>query len=106
MDRGLKPQFQIMDNEVSAALQWEIINKKIKLQLAPLHVHRRNVAEQAIQTFKEHFIAACLTLNVLRPFRLNPRISAECQLNGMHDFNAILLVPPGTKIIIHGKSMM
>eukprot|EP00957_Ditylum_brightwellii_P120463 9191113-Ditylum_brightwellii.AAC.1 len=56
-DRGLKPQFQVMDNEVSAALQWAIINKKIKLQLAPPHVHCRNAAERAIQTFKEHFIA-------------------------------------------------
>eukprot|EP00957_Ditylum_brightwellii_P072973 5545216-Ditylum_brightwellii.AAC.1 len=113
-----------MENEVSAALQRAIINKKIKLQLAPPHVHRRNAAERAIQTFKEHFIAglcnvhpdfpmqlwdrllfqACLALSMLRPSQMNPRISAECQLNGMHDFNAMPLAPPGTKIIIHEKS--
>eukprot|EP00957_Ditylum_brightwellii_P013468 1016532-Ditylum_brightwellii.AAC.1 len=92
-----------MDNKVLAALQQAIIHKKIKLQLAPPHVHSRNVAEQAIHTLKEHFIAACLMLNMLRPFRLNPRILAECQLNAVHDFNAMPLALLGTKIIIHEK---
>eukprot|EP00957_Ditylum_brightwellii_P035722 2708260-Ditylum_brightwellii.AAC.2 len=41
---------------------------------------------------------------MLRPSRLNPRISAETQLNGMHDFNHLPLAPPGTKVIVHKKS--
>ena len=60
------------------------------------HIHQRNSAERAIQTFKNHFIAALactdpnfpmsnwcrllpraeLTLNLLRPSRLNPKLSA------------------------------
>ena len=66
----------------------------------PPHIHRRNSAERAIQTFKNHFIAglasidpnfplsnwcrllpqAELTLNLLRPSRLNPKLSAYAQL--------------------------
>eukprot|EP00957_Ditylum_brightwellii_P051562 3910425-Ditylum_brightwellii.AAC.1 len=106
-----------MDNEVSKASQKVIANKQITLQLAPPHIHRHNAAKQAIQIFKHHFIAslcnvhpefplqfwdrliyqACLTLNMLRPSRLDPRISAETQLNGMHDFNQLPLAQPGTK---------
>eukprot|EP00957_Ditylum_brightwellii_P153134 11656051-Ditylum_brightwellii.AAC.2 len=96
-----------MDNEASAALQRAITTKKIQLQLAPPHVHRTNTAERAIQTFKDHFIAglcnihpdsplqlwdwllqqACMTINMLCPSHLNPNISAETQLNGIHNFN-------------------
>ena len=59
-------------------------------------VHRRNVAERAIQTFKDHFIAglasvdpqfpmhewnrllpqAIITLNLLRNARVNPKLSS------------------------------
>eukprot|EP00957_Ditylum_brightwellii_P161365 12286910-Ditylum_brightwellii.AAC.1 len=106
-----------MDNEVSVALMKVISKEKIKLQLAPPHVHRTNAAERAIQTFKDHFIAglcnvhpqfplqlwdrfipqACMTLNMLRPSCPNPRISAKTQLNGIHNFNSMLLAPPDTK---------
>eukprot|EP00957_Ditylum_brightwellii_P017233 1298870-Ditylum_brightwellii.AAC.1 len=113
-----------MGNEVSKALQKTITNKQITLQLAPPHIYHHNAAKRAIQTFKHHFIAglcnvhpefplqlwnrliyqACLTLNMLRLSRLNARISAETQLNGMHDFNCLPLAPPGTEVIVHEKS--
>ena len=87
------------------------------------HIHRRNSAEHAIQTFKNHFIAglasmdpnfplsnwcrllpqAELTLNLLRPSRLNPKLSAYAQLEGAFDFNCTPLAPPGTRIIVHEK---
>lgn len=73
--------------------------------------------------FKDHFIAglattdklfpmhlwcrlipqSILTLNLLCPSRLNPRLSAEAQLNGAFDFNKTPLAPPGTKAIVHKK---
>jgi hypothetical protein len=56
-DHGLKPQFQIMDNECSSTLQRSLKARGIDLKLVPLHTHRHNVAESAIQTFKMHFIA-------------------------------------------------
>ena len=66
----------------------------IDYQLVPPGVHRRNAAERAIRTFKNHFIAglcstdknfplhlwdqlvpqAELTLNMLRGSRLNPKV--------------------------------
>ena len=89
----------------------------------PPHIHRRNSAKRAIQTFKNHFIAglastdpnfplsnwcrllpqAELTLNLLRPSRLNPKLSAYAQLEGTFEFNRTPLAPPGTRVIIHEK---
>ena len=44
---------------------------------------------------------ATLTLNLLRPSRLNPRLLEEAQLNGTFDFNCTPPGPPGTLIIVH-----
>ena len=44
---------------------------------------------------------AALTLNIFRPSRINPRLSAEAHLNGHFNFNATPLAPPGTKILIY-----
>jgi hypothetical protein len=83
----------------------------------------KNAAEQATQTFKNHFVAilcatnkqfplhlwdrlipqAVLTLNLLRQSRINPKLSAHAQLQGPFDYNATPLAPPGTKLIIHEK---
>jgi hypothetical protein len=70
--------------------------------LFPPGIHRRNAAERAIRTFKNHFIAglcsvdqhyplhlwdkllpqAELTLNLLRGSRLNPTVSTHAQMHG------------------------
>jgi hypothetical protein len=112
-----------MDNEASAALKQFLHSKDIQFQLVPLHVHRQNAAERAIQTFKNHFIAmlcstdkkypihlwdrlipqAVITLNLLRQSRLNPKLSAHVQLHGLFDYNKTPLAPPGTKVIMHEK---
>jgi hypothetical protein len=113
--RGLKPLLQRLDNESSLALKNYLKKQGITYQLAPPHIHRRNNAERAIQTFKNHFIAglcsvdpnfslklwdkilpqATITLNLLRKSRINPRMSAYAQLNGHFDFNKTPLAPPG-----------
>jgi hypothetical protein len=97
--------------------------KQVEYQLAPPHCHCRNAAERAIRTWKNHFITglasidkqfplhlwdqlipqAVTTLNLLRQSRLNPRLSADAQLNGIHGFNRAPMAPPGTKVIIHEK---
>jgi len=81
------------------------------------------VAEQAIRTFKNHFIAglcsvdkdfpihlwdrllpqAELTLNLLRGSRLDPTISAWAELHGPFDFNRTPIAPPGIRVLIHEK---
>jgi hypothetical protein len=122
-DRGLKPNLQILDNECPGQLKKFMKQNNVKFQLVPPVVHRRNAAERAISTWKDHFIAtlsnthpdfpmhlwcrlieqATTTLNLLRPSRINPRLSAEAQLNGAFDFNRTPLAPPGTKVLIHEK---
>ena len=121
--RGLKPKFQRLDNEASQPLRQFLQANDIDFQLAPPHVHRRNAAERAIRTFKNHFIAglcstdkdcplhlwdkflpqAILTLNLLRQSRLNPLLSAQVQMHGPFDFNRTPLAPPGTKVFVHVK---
>jgi hypothetical protein len=98
--------------------------RRIDFQLAPPQVHRRNAAERAICTFKNHFIAGlcstnrdfllnlwdkllpqCLiTLNLLRRSRINPQLSAQAHMHGAFDFNRTPLAPPGTKVLINEKA--
>jgi hypothetical protein len=119
--RGFHPQFHIMDNECPITTKNYLHDSSINFQLVPPHLHRTNAAEKAIGTFKDHFIAglcsvnpnfpmhlwcrliplAVTTLNLLRPARINPRLSAEAILNGAFDYNRTPLAPPGTKVIVH-----
>ncbi len=52
----VKPKLHILDNEVSMRFKDEI-KKNCAMQLVPPDTHQRNLAERAIQTFKNHFIA-------------------------------------------------
>lgn len=94
---------------------------KVDYQLVPPHIHRRNAAERAIRTFKNHFLAclatadatfpvvkwdrlvqnAVITLNLLRNSRVNPRLSSYAYLFGTFDYNKTPLGPPGCKVVIH-----
>ena len=122
-NRGLAPKMHYLDNKCPTALQKFMTEKDERFQLVPPHLHRRNSAERAIQTFKNHFIAGLdivnknflvhlwcrllphcpLTLNLLRPSGINPKLSAYAQLPGAFDFNCTPLAPPVTKIIIRDK---
>jgi hypothetical protein len=93
----------------------------ITFQLVPPYSHRRNSAERAIRSFKDHLIAglcstyksfpmhlwdrilpqAVMTLNMLRTSRLNPKLSAAMHIFGQYDFNRAPMAPPGTRIIAH-----
>ena len=46
---------------------------------------------------------AIFTLKLLRPYRINPTLSAHAQLHGLFDFNATPFAPLGTKVILHLK---
>ena len=121
---GLKPQLQRLDNECSDALKEFMSSQDIDYQLVPPGVHRRNSAECAIRTFKNHFIAglcsldkefplhlwdrlipqAEITLNLMRASRLNPNMSAWTQLHGTtFDYNRTPLAPPGIRVLVHEK---
>ena len=119
--RGFRPKLQRLDNEASRELKDFMEENEVDFQLTPTHSHRRNAAERAIRTFKNHFVAilcgtdpdfplflwdkllkqAMMTLNFLRASRINPRLSAYEQLNGGFDFNRTPLGPLGCKVIFH-----
>jgi hypothetical protein len=113
--KGLKPKLQTFDNKASAALKNYFTINDIAYQLVPPRCHRRNAAERAIETFKEHFIAglssvdpsfpmhlwdrllpqAEITLSLLRTSRLHPQLSAAAHHHGLVDYNKTAFAPPG-----------
>jgi hypothetical protein len=121
--KGFKPKLQTLDNEASAALKHFFTSNDVEYQLVPPHYHRRNAAERAIRTFKEHFVAglssvdptfplhlwdrlllqAEITLNLLRTSRLHPQLSAAAHFYGLVDYNKTYFAPPGCNIIAHEK---
>jgi hypothetical protein len=121
---GLRPQLHRLDNKCSAALKTFLRAEDINFQLVPPNVHRRNAAERAIRTFKNHFIAglfsvdksfplhlwdkllpqAELTLNLLRGLRINPKLSAHAQLHGNFDFNRTPIATPGIRVLVDMKA--
>ena len=121
-DHGYRPRFQRLDNETSRDFLTYLQENNIAVDLAPPHQHRRNKAERAIRTFKNHFIATLaglhasfplyawnellphieITLNLLRPSP-EQRQAAWSHLHGEYDFNAHPLAPPGTAVTIHEK---
>ena len=120
---GFRPKLQRLDNECSEEFK-ELLHKEgIDFQLVPPGSHRRNAAERAIQTFKDHFIAglcsldkdfplhlwdklllqAELTLNLLRGSRTQPHLSSYAAMKGFFDFNRTPLAPPGIRVMAHEK---
>ena len=121
--RGLKPEYMRLYNEASPDFQIELKVKNIDVQLAP----PRNVSPQCSGTgnqhIKDHFIAVLcstdpdlpiqnwdrlveqveITLNLLLPSRLNPKLSSYAQLNGTFDYNRTPMPPPGTRTLVHEK---
>jgi hypothetical protein len=121
--KGFKPKLQTLNNEASAALKHFFTTNDVEYQLVPPHCHRRNAAERAIRTFKEHFVSglssvdltfplhlwdrllpqAEITLNLLRTSRLHPHLSVTAHFHGLVDYNKTSFAPPGCKIIAQEK---
>jgi hypothetical protein len=66
---SVKPPTHILDNKASAELK-EAIKKNCTIQLVPPDNHRRNLAERAIQTFKNHFKAIIAGVDDSLPMKL------------------------------------
>jgi hypothetical protein len=114
--KGFKPTLQTLDNEASAALMHFITTSDVEYQSVPPHCHRRSAAEQAIRTFKEHFVAgiylvytnfplylwdrllhqADIKSNLLWTSRLHPQLSAAYHLYGLVDYNKTSFASPAT----------
>jgi hypothetical protein len=119
--RGLKPKLMKLDKEGSKLLKTYLHQQDIIFQLVPPYSHRRNAAERAIRSFKDHLITglcstdksfpmhlwdillpqSVITLNMLRTPRINPKLSASTHIDGKYDYNRSPVAPPGTIIIAH-----
>jgi hypothetical protein len=119
--KGFKPKLNVMDNQATKHIKQFLTKQDCRLQLVEPHNHRVNAAEQAIQTFKNAFIAALATtdsgfplqlwekltpqvqdmLNLMRASRINPTISMYEALNGPYNQNRYPLAPLGCKVVIY-----
>ena len=117
--KGLRPKFLRLDNECSELMKELLREVKIDYQCVPPSNHRRNAAERAVRTAKNHLIAilsgtdadfplnlwhellpqAEQTLNMLRGSRINPNLSAWSQVNGEYDFNRTPIAPLGIRVL-------
>ena len=117
--RGHKQNNQILDNKSSTASIDYLNNNGITFQFVPPHMHLRNSVEREIRTFKNHFITvlcgvhpdiplhlwckllpqAEMTLNMVRPCRSNPKLSAYSSLEGEFSYKYTPLAPLGAKVI-------
>ena len=108
-----------LDNEISDKVRSYLAKNNINIELTPVGQHRRNKAERAIRTFKNHFIASLagidkecpmelwpdfldqieLTINLFRSASVG--ISAWSALHGPIDFNRTPIAPLGVKVVAH-----
>ena len=120
---GITPELQVLDNEASAAYKGAIRESGMTFQLVPPDDHRRNAAEKAIQTWKDHFIAAlsgtaeyfplhlwCQAipqmerqLRLLRQTNINPKILTYAYLYAPHNYNVEPFVKIGMQSLVHDK---
>ena len=108
-----------LDNQISSNVRKVLAKENITIDLTPVGQHRRNKAERAIRTFKNHFIATLagvspecplelwtdfieqieFTLNLMRTSPSGP--SAWSALHGPADLNKSPIAPLGIKVVAH-----
>ncbi len=118
--KGHKIWLKVMDNQACMVVKKYLTTTECKNMLVKPNNHRVNAAERAIQTFKAHFISALATtdsdsplqlwdwltpqvkttLNMLRPSRIDPNMSAYKAVHGPYNWNRFPLAPPGCKAMI------
>ena len=119
-----QPTFVRLNNEKSALFEAMCKKRTVGLQYVPPVQHRALKAERTIQTGKYHYISALvtadpefppdewdrikdhveITLNLMRPSRINPNISAYEFLRGPFTWEHTPLGPPGAQIMVLNKA--
>ena len=78
--RGLKPQFEVLENKYSGELIRMMTKHKISFQLVPPYLHRANAAERDTRIWKNHFIAILCSLDPKFPLQLWDRLLEQTNL--------------------------
>ena len=119
----ISPNWHVLDNEAPEEFKHVIRKNDCIVELTPADVHRRNIAEQAIQTWKGHFISVLagvdekfplhewdrlisqvtLTLNLLRQSNASPNVSAYAHHHGQFNYDKMPLAPMGCAVQFHEK---
>jgi hypothetical protein len=68
--KGLKPTFNVTDNQAAQAIKTYLNKENTKWQFVEPNNHRVNAAERAIQTYKNHFISGLCTTDKDWPLQL------------------------------------
>merc|ERR1711923_175471 len=120
---GREVKKHVLDNECSDKMR-ELIKDECLLELCPPGIHRRNIAEVAIKSFKKHFLSVLAglpddfpwsfwdrllpqtvtTFNLLRQSNATPTVSAYAHMHGNFDYNRMPLAPMGCPVQVHVKS--
>eukprot|EP00804_Cyclotella_cryptica_P002446 CCRYP_019168-RA/>CCRYP_019168-RA protein AED:0.13 eAED:0.13 QI:0/0/0/1/0.5/0.4/5/0/1227 len=117
------PNWHVLDNEAPAEFKQAIRESNCRMELTPPDMHRQNIAEKGMQTFKGHFKAVLagvsddfpirewdelipqtvLTLNLLQQSNVAPNILAYAYHHGSFDYNRMPLAPMGCAVQFHIK---
>ena len=68
-DNRLSLTLHILDKECSEDMRKAFQKYKVKFELVPPHIHRRNAAELSTQTWRNHFLAAINSINPAFPIK-------------------------------------
>ena len=118
--RGFKPDLHRMDNETSGEVEEFITSQRTDLQYSPPGRHCAP-AEKAVQTYKSCFKSVTaslpstfpvsywchlleqgdLAVNIVRPCRQNPKLSAWAATEGEFHFGSTPIAPPGTEMLMY-----
>jgi hypothetical protein len=121
---ALRLKHHSLDNKCLTEFKACIAKNGTTQELVPLDCHRRNIAEQAIQTFKNHFVSILsgvddrcplslwchlmgpveLTVNLLRQSNVAPKMSAYAHgVHGQHNYMKCQFAPLGCVVTAHIK---
>ena len=81
---GYRPKLHILDNECFGDLKHSFTKNQVDFQRVPAHLHRRNAAERAIQTWKHHFIAGVTSTDPSFPLNAWDYLLPQCDITLNH----------------------
>ena len=123
--QGIAPKHQVLDNEIYSAYKPDILSTDMTYQLVPPNDHHINIAEKAIQTWKDDFVGVlsgtavtfpihlwCQSIPqteqhvfLLRKSNVNPKFYTYAHVYGPHSHDTDPFVPIGTESLVHDNPL-